>query len=124
MLVNDIATVEESLVVRRTTTPPPGAGVPSVIRKGRDWPKVGETDGNVIDPGVKTLTVTRDSAMSGSALIWTIDVPTATPVIGMTALLPPAGIVAVAGTPATPGLSDVILRLNGEGIADGRANIK
>jgi hypothetical protein len=43
--------------------------------------------------------------------------------MGITAVVPPAGIVAVAGTLATPGLSDLTARVTAEGVGQASANI-
>jgi len=122
-LDGDILTTSGSLLVRSNTVPAPVLGAPKVTGKGSDWPNVRETADKVIAPAEKTLTLTVDSEISGSALTRTLVVPTATPAMGITAVVPPAGIVAVDGTLATAGLSDLTERLIAEGVGQASANI-
>jgi hypothetical protein len=67
-LEGDILTTDGSLLVRSNTVPAPVLGAPNVTGKGSDWPNVRETEGNVIAPAEKTLTLTVDSKIPGSAL--------------------------------------------------------
>ena len=55
------------------------------------------------------VTVAVESRMTGRRLAWMVVVPTATPVTYSCTSLAPAGIVMVAGTLATAGLSELRL---------------
>src|SRR5690242_21872730 len=76
-----MVTLEVSVLVNVTVTPPAGAGVPNVTAKVADW--VGPTvtfAGRPIVPGATTVTLAVVSAMFGVELAWIVVVPGATPV--------------------------------------------
>jgi hypothetical protein len=118
-LLGDMDTVFESLLLRVSTTPPAGAGVPRVTGNDADCPKATETVvESVRVAGDTTLTLTVRSGMSGRAPTWTMVDPALDPVTGTTAVLPPAGTVTVDGTLATLGLSELMLSVKAVGVGD------
>ena len=115
-------TVVDLLLVNVRVTPPEGAGVPSLTANGTAWPKGVVTAGSVMDPGATTVTLKVLSVMPGALTRITVD-PAPTPVIGTTALVAFPGIVALAGTPAMVGLSDLRIRVNAAGAGAERTNV-
>ena len=65
-LFGEMLTVAESLLASATTSPPTGAGAPSVTESAADSPRATETPLEmVIVPGACTVMLTVDSAISG-----------------------------------------------------------
>src|SRR3954453_20732678 len=97
-----------SLLLSETVTPPAGAGAERVMGNGADVPTGTLTPlGNEIVPW-DTVTLAVDSAML-AALARIVVVPAPNPVTGTVALVAPAANDTVAGTVATPVLSDLRL---------------
>jgi hypothetical protein len=105
-------TFEESLEDSVTVTPPAGAAADRVTVNGVDWPSpTVALVGRRTCPKGMTVTLAVVSAMFGKRLAWITVEPLATPVTGTVAVVVPAAIVAVAGTVATPVLSELRLMI-------------
>jgi hypothetical protein len=115
-------TVVDLLLVNVSVTPPEGAGVPSLTGKGTVWPNGAVTTGSVIDPGAITVTLNVLSVIPAALIRITVD-PAPAPVTGTMAPVPLPGIVALAGTLAMAGLSDLRLRVNAAGAGAERTNV-
>jgi len=107
--VDVTVTLDGSLLVKVTVTPPAGAGVVRVTASGPDCPTPTVTPAaNVMEPGLATVTFAVVSAMPGALARITVE-PGATPVTGTVAVVAPAAKVAVGGTVATTVLSEIRL---------------
>jgi hypothetical protein len=110
-------TFEGSLGDSVTVTPPAGAGTDRVTVSGVDWPNPTVTlDGSVMEPRLVTVTLAVVSGMLGKRLAWIVAEPLATLVTGTVAVVVFAAKVAVAGTVATPVLSELRLMVRAVGV--------
>jgi hypothetical protein len=100
-------TRDESLLLNVTLTPPAGAGVPSEIGKGADWPRLRPRGDRVIAAGATTVTVRAAGDTLGPPAAWITVVPPLRVEAVRCAKVLLAGIVTVGGTLTTLGLSDV-----------------
>jgi hypothetical protein len=109
-----------SLLMKLTVTPPAGAGADRVTASDVDPPKLIAALLTLTDCVGVTVTVAVVSVMFGRALAWIVAVPAETPVTGTVTLVVFAGKVTVAGTVATPGVSELKLIVMGALWADDR----
>jgi hypothetical protein len=124
-VAGDTVTFDGSLLASDTVRPTK-AGVDKVTWNATDW--FGATVtlvGRFIDPTTATVMVAVVSAKFGRELAWMTVEPVATPVTGTLTLVAFAANVTVAGTVATPGLSELTLTITPPGGAgDDRFNVR
>jgi len=105
----EVTVTLEGSAVKVTVTPPAGAGVDSVTGYGAETPSSTLSPvGIVIVPGVPIVTIAVAATMFGPLARMTVE-PAATPVTGTFSVVAPAANDTVAGTVATPVLSELRL---------------
>jgi hypothetical protein len=123
-LFEERSTIAGSLLVTVTTSPPGGAGVPRVTASAADCPRGTDNPAaREMADGATTPTFKMESKINGEAPTCTFVKPTATPVMGTTAVIVFAVIVAVAGTVTSNGSSDFNVRITSVRTGDGNANV-
>ena len=123
-LGTEIVTLEVSLLLSATVTPPVGAAVPKVMGNGVGWfgASVREA-GSPIVPGAVTATLAVVFAIFGVAVLAVIVVePSPTGVTGTFTLFWFAGIVTETGAVATPVLEEVSVNVTAEGASAERTS--
>ena len=110
MFAGDTVTLDVSLLLSETITPPVGAGRLSVTKIGANCPGSTVTfDATRMSGGGTTVTPAAVSGTLGRALAWIMVVPVDPPATVTVALVAPATKVAVAGTLAAPGFAELKL---------------
>lgn len=113
LMLTGAGTFVASLLMKLTVTPPAGAAADKVTASDVDPPKLIDALPTLTDCGDVTVTVAVVSVMFGRALAWIVAVPAETPVTGTFTVVTLAGKVTVAGTVATPGVSELKLIVMG-----------